>query len=164
MPERPDYKKAKQAAEEILREYAGLEPPVNPIRIAREMGVEVRSAQFSPEFNSISGFYDAGKDAIIVNESEYSLRKYFTIAHELGHKVLHADWAKSNDYKILLRGDFFATTDPKEKEANTFAANLLVPRFMLDKYWKAATVEQLSKIFVVSVQVIKHRIAFEYGA
>jgi len=75
---------------------------------------------------------------------------------------LHAEWAKSSDYKVLMRGDV-RTDDPKEAEANTFAANLLVPRFMLNKYWEAFSATQLSELFVVSMPVIRNRISFEYG-
>lgn len=92
------------------------------------------------------------------------MRQTFTVAHELGHKVLHEEWAKSSDYKVLLRDQLLTGDDDfYEKEANAFAANLLVPRKMLDQFWRTATVEQLSQLFAVSVPVIKNRLAFEYG-
>jgi Zn-dependent peptidase ImmA (M78 family) len=65
---------------------------------------------------------------------------------------------------MLFRDQDAIDDDPHEKEANSFAANLLVPRFMLDQVWTRYPVEQLSKLFAVSVPVIKNRISFEYGA
>ena len=62
-----------------------------------------------------------------------------------------------------MRDSLYSGDDSHEKEANTFAANLLVPRFMLDQYWKMMPIEQLSQLFAVSVPVIKNRLAFEYG-
>lgn len=162
--EKPDYRKAKLEAEALLVSFGYDEPPVDPVKIAREKGVEVYFVQFDPEHSNISGFYDAEENAIYVNQQEIPLRQTFTVAHELGHKILHEEWAKSSDYKILLRDSSLTDNDdPHEKEANSFAANLLVPRKMLDRYWKVATVEQLSQMFAVSVPVIKNRIAFEYG-
>ena len=62
-----------------------------------------------------------------------------------------------------MRDALYSSDDPHEKEANAFAANLLVPRFMLDQYWKMMPVEQLSQLFAISVPVMKNRLAFEYG-
>jgi len=160
---RPDYFKAKAEATRILSDFGLLEPPVNPADIAQQLGVRVVFVGFTPEYDSISGFYDFDDETIYVNKYEFPLRQTFTIAHELGHRLLHTEWAKSSDYKVLLRGDTNGN-DPIEMEANSFAANLLVPRFMLDNYWKELSLEQLSALFAVSVPVIRNRISFEYGA
>ncbi len=159
----PDYQRAKGEAIHLLQQFGLEKPPVNPMEIAQHLGVKVSFVEFEKNLNNISGFYDFEEDTIFVNMNEYPLRQTFTIAHELGHRILHAEWAKSSDYKVLMREDT-GTIDPKEAEANTFAANLLVPRFMLDKYWEGLPVIQLSLLFVVSVPVIKNRISFEYGA
>lgn len=158
----PDYRRAKGEAIHLLQQFGLEKPPVNPMEIAQHLGVKVSFVEFEKKLNNISGFYDFEEDTIFVNMDEYPLRKTFTIAHELGHRILHAEWAKSSDYKVLMRGDV-PTDDPKEAEANTFAANLLVPRFMLNKYWEEYSATQLSELFVVSVPVIRNRISFEYG-
>jgi Zn-dependent peptidase ImmA (M78 family) len=160
----PNYSRVKREVAKIIEEFSIRVPPVDPVYISRKLAINVVFAHFKPSMNSISGFYDADENTIFVNHEEYPLRQTFTIAHELGHKILHEDWAKSNDYRVLLREDTHVTTDPKEKEANAFAAQLLVPRDLLDDYWKTLEVEQLSRLFAVSVPVIKNRIAFEYGA
>lgn len=53
--------------------------------------------------------------------------------------------------------------DFREQEADVFAAHLLVPKFLLDRYYKIASIDDLSQLFVVSMPVIKNRIQFEYG-
>jgi Zn-dependent peptidase ImmA (M78 family) len=159
---KPDYSKVRHEVSHLLNNFGLTEPPVNPVSIARDLGINVVFAVFSPDLDRVSGFYDAEEDTIYVNKNEYPLRQTFTIAHELGHRVLHAEWAKSTEYKVLLRDDIF-NDDPVEKEANAFAAHLLVPRFMLDKYWKDTKIEKLSELFAVSVPVIQNRISFEYG-
>lgn len=162
--ERPDFARAKNAALKILRDCNVNQPPVDPTNLARRLGLKVYFVELAPEYQNVSGFYDFEENAIFVNRDEYPLRQTFTVAHELGHKVLHEDWARSSEYKVLLRDQGGSSTDPREKEANAFAANLLVPRFMLSRYWTSMTLEELSTLFAVSVPVVRNRIAFEFGA
>ncbi|QIJ75063.1 ImmA/IrrE family metallo-endopeptidase [Methylobacterium sp. NI91] len=160
---KPDYARVKRAVRQLIEDFSLTEPPVDPVRIAKHLGVSVYFVEFEPERKNISGFFDCDERAIFVNKDEFPLRQTFTIAHELGHKVLHEDWARSSEYRVLLRDQDGRTDEPHEKEANAFAAHLLVPRFMLDKYWRRLTIEQLSTIFAVSVPMIRNRLAFEYG-
>jgi Zn-dependent peptidase ImmA (M78 family) len=167
MPElvldKPDFTRARRDALGMLKRLAIEVPPVDPVKLAREQGLTVYFARFSGEYVKVSGFYDCEDSAIFVNSDEYPLRQTFTVAHELGHFVMHKEWARSAAYEILMRDSLYSGDDPHEKEANSFAANLLVPRFMLDQYWKSMPLEQLSQLFAVSVPVIRNRLAFEYG-
>lgn len=73
-----------------------------------------------------------GEDAIIgVNKGHHLNRRRFTIAHELGHFELHRH--KSDVFvDAFLRSEHSAQgTDPDEIEANSFAAELLMPQRML---------------------------------
>jgi Zn-dependent peptidase ImmA (M78 family) len=161
--ERPNFLRARREALSILDTLGVEAPPVDPVGLSRELGLSVYFVRFSGEHVKVSGFYDSEDNTIFVNSDEYPLRQTFTVAHELGHYVMHKEWARSADYKILMRDSLYSGDDSHEKEANTFAANLLVPRFMLDQYWKMMPIEQLSQLFAVSVPVIKNRLAFEYG-
>jgi Zn-dependent peptidase ImmA (M78 family) len=158
----PKYEKAKEAALEILDVFGYIQPPVNPVKIARELGIRVLFGNLDAKYNHISGFYDAEENTIFVNKSEYAPRQIFTVAHELGHTRLHQDWVKSADYKVLYRDQLLEAKDPKEQEANCFAAHLLVPKYMLDKYYGIASVSELASLFAVSTQVIQNRIKLEY--
>jgi Zn-dependent peptidase ImmA (M78 family) len=161
---KPNYRHAQAEALRLLQESGIVEPPVNPVKIAKDIvGMKVDFATFKPESSNVSGFYDPQDNAIIVNSEEYPLRKTFTVAHELGHKVLHEEWAKTSDYKVLLRDSDGSDRDFREKEANAFAANLLMPRFMVDRYWENVSISQLSQLFAVSVPAIRARLSFLYG-
>lgn len=160
---RPDYARVKHEVRRIHEEFGIVDPPVDPVQIARDLGVILYFVTFESNKKNISGFFDCDESAIFVNREEWPLRQTFTIAHELGHKVLHSEWARSSDYRVLLRDQDYEGDESHEKEANAFAAHLLVPRFMLDKYWKGLSIEQLSQLFAVSVPMIKNRLAFEYG-
>lgn len=158
---RADVDGAVAKAAALLAQFGFQAPPVDPVQIARELGFAVHFVQFKDRSSTISGFYDAEERAIYVNRDEYPLRQTFTIAHELGHALLHQEWAASEEYKILRR-DQEPNGDPMEQEANVFAAHLLVPRFMLDQYKDRLDPPKLSKLFTVSIPVINNRIKREY--
>lgn len=157
-----DFKNAKNKALEILERFGFDSPPVDPIIIANELGINVRFVKFNPENKKISGFFYAKRNEIFVNEEEDIYRQVFTVAHELGHKLLHQEWLKTNDYQVLWRdASLYDANDIKEKEANCFAANLLVPKAILKQYYQVANVEELSVLFGVSRQVITYRLKNE---
>jgi len=163
--QKPDYRLAQYKALDLLASAGIKLPPVNPIDIAENiLNVPVRFAVFDQtESERISGFYDSEENAIVVNRDEFPLRQTFTIAHELGHKILHEDWARSSEYQVLLRNPQEQSKDFREKEADAFAANLLMPRFMMDEYYEDSPASELSRLFAVSVPAIRARLSFLYG-
>jgi Zn-dependent peptidase ImmA (M78 family) len=158
---KPDYRRAEREAIGLVNSSGIFEPPVNPVDIARTLNVQVKFVTFSGESEGVSGLYDPSGNAILVNQQEPGVRQTFTIAHELGHKVLHEEWAKSDAYKVLWR-DQRRQTDRWEQEANTFAANLLMPRQMVDLY-RYLPLSVVAKIFAVSETVAGYRLKHLYG-
>lgn len=162
-----DFEKAKAKAAEILEEYAFVRPPIDPEIFARKIGVDVVYADFNPEvrdeFSGFIRFNEKNDDApqIIVNKAINANQMTFTIAHELAHYLLHREYAKSNDYQVMPRNNFYPEGRSKEeKEADCFAANLLVPENMLRKYSaysSVGSIEQLAKMFAVPKDVILDR-------
>ena len=163
--QKPNYRLAQSKALALLASADITVPPVNPIDVAeRVLNIPIRFAVFDlDESERISGFYDSEDNVIVVNRDEFPLRQTFTIAHELGHKVLHEEWARSSDYQVLLRNPHEQNRDFREKEADAFAANLLMPRFMMDAYYEDLSDSELSRLFAVSVPAIKARKSFLYG-
>ena len=164
---KPDYEKARQKAADVIKFFGYTEPPIDPVKIAQGLGIKVYFAEFNEESDRIiSGFFDSKESAIYVNKNEITPRQTFTIGHELGHHQLHKEWVESGEYKILYREQLTRKqTDPREQEANAFSASLLVPKKMLDKYKKIATLSELAVLFVVSESVIQYRLMdkYEYG-
>ena len=159
----PDYREVMRKVRELHRDYGIDDPPVNPVSIARDLEIAVKFVHFAGEFQRVSGFYDPQENAIYINKEEAPLRQTFTIAHKLGHAMLHRDWVNSDEYKVFWRDPERNSDDLHEKEANAFAAHLLVPRDLLDKYYQRLSVSDLSRLFAVSVPTIRNRLAFEYG-
>lgn len=159
---KPDYRHAEREAISLLNRAGVFEPPVNPLDIARDLSVQVNFVTFSGESEGVSGLYDPTANAIYVNEDDAGVRQTFTIAHELGHKVLHEDWARSEAYKVLWRDPRKQGKDRFEQEANAFAANLLMPRQMMNRY-KQYPLEVIAKIFAVSEDAVRFRLQYLYG-
>lgn len=122
--------RAEQAAISLLEALDVREPPVPVEKIAKGLGVTLR---YEPLEGGLSGmlFRDqTGRQVIGVNELHADVRKRFTIAHELGHLRLHSD---SFYIDGLVRRDQESSLgfEPQEIEANSFAAELLMPRTLL---------------------------------
>lgn len=175
-----DFEKAKKTAAEILRRYDLTDPPVDPRKIAEAEGIKVYYAKFSENLKGkVSGYFhptmktDLGMGAIIINHDISTERKIFTIAHELGHVLMHN--TRANDKitevqdmrSIQYRMNNYTNSDKpdNEKEADTFAANLLMPAkwvakfyFMLKEVGKKPTPQELASYFSVSTESMKYRL------
>ena len=162
-----DYQKAKENAEKTLKDNyieSVKDLPIRPDKIAFTYGIEVKYIDFSDKFKEVAGYVNINKNTIYVNDNDHANRQTFTIAHELGHVLLHKQELEegNHDIAILLRlpiGNH--ENNPLEREANYFAANLLVPTKFLAVYENIANTSSLSKIFLVSEDVIRFRLTYE---
>lgn len=158
----PNYTKAKDAVKEILSEYQISESniPVPIYEIAESKGLTVKIVSMPPNLMGVSGFLDPEKSIVYVNAEDVPARQTFTVAHELGHFLLKHDPKKLG---VLLRFPELNGKDPEEKEANCFAANLLVPEDMLKQVKKKFSLGEndvplLAQMFGVSNQVMEFRL------
>lgn len=89
--------------------------------------------------DSISGYSrinEIGVPEIVVNVNHSSGRRRFTMAHELGHIVLHWGWPMykpNKEYSILYKNEYDSANTQLENEANEFSAQLLTPLDVLEK-------------------------------
>ena len=155
-----DYANAKAEAKKLVAKYGYTAPPIDPEVIAEGEGVDVVFVDFAPPHDrDVSGFYDFNEGRIYINKAIPPARKNWTIAHELGHHILHQQYAASETYTYLPRNNGYPSGKPaEEKEADCFAAELLVPIDMLKVYNKRAGVSELAAIFAVSREAITHRL------
>ncbi|MEO5910834.1 MAG: ImmA/IrrE family metallo-endopeptidase [Pelobium sp.] len=120
---------------EILKKLNITEAPVNPSECAQSLGVKVVSTELE---NDVSGLFviKDGIAFIMFNKSESEHRQRFTIAHELGHFLLHKKTSLFIDKTdIVLYRNSESTTGAllKEREANAFAASLLMPKSFIEQ-------------------------------
>ena len=148
---RPRWSLAERTANEMTNEYST--PPIPVLEIAERSGVNVVFETFGSHSESVSGFCDFENSRLYVNAQDLPERQSFTMAHELGHWLLHRGFflEHPDDYPVLPR-----FTDPKEKEANKFAACLLVPERLLRPV-KGAAISSLASVFGVSRTMMEFR-------
>ena len=107
------------------------------VTIAENLGFKVFNVNFKD--NNVSGYIEVDADApennkISVNASHCDARKRFTIAHEIGHYVLEH---LNSDCKKYRKIDYDNNDNSsEERQANKFAATLLMPKKMISEVWK----------------------------
>lgn len=88
-------------------------------------------------------------------------RNRFTIAHEIGHCCLHI--LSESGYNLAFRTDATDYDNKKEREANIFAGELLIPKSLVDKVYNQINivrVEDMAELFEVSNSVMKARLDY----
>lgn len=127
--------------------------PVDLNKILYKFGLKAYNTRFSkPE---ISGALDRKQKRIFLDSTDPYTKKVFTLAHELGHYFLHDDQA----YDILYREKRLHARPELEKEADEFAAELLMPEATIRLYWPIAeSIQQLAEIFSVSYSAMEYRL------
>lgn len=120
--------------EGLLARHGVQEAPVPVDRIAKAEGARIFYQSLE---DNVSGFLyrDSAQTVIGVNTHHAPVRRNFTTAHELGHLLLHDQEQLhiDHDFRVRLRDDRSSEgTDEAEREANFFAASLLMPRAFLE--------------------------------
>ncbi|MCX7122743.1 MAG: ImmA/IrrE family metallo-endopeptidase [Gammaproteobacteria bacterium] len=143
---KPNLIKAESAANQVLIEYEITEAPVDPLLIASKKGIIVEAA---PLENCFGQFYKLGDKFIILysNAIDNDRFKRFTVAHELGHYCLagHPEYLLENSTHHQSKGEHLSH-DPYEREADEFAANLLMPKNLFKAQIKKQKTEGMSAI------------------
>jgi Zn-dependent peptidase ImmA (M78 family) len=148
-------------AEEVLKSLNIRTLPIPVEEIASRHQIKISRA---PN-NELSGMLirKNGRALIGVNDNEHPVRQRFTIAHELGHFFLHPNKDAFIDYRDN-KEEIMRT--PREKQANMFAAALLMPRQMLLKDFRPLVrggfsefeLQALARKYGVSEDAMRYRL------
>jgi len=149
-------KAKKPSADALLQWFGTLQPPVDPFALAAAMQIQVLRFPNLP----CAGALDSNNAAarIAVRAEDAPTRQRFTVAHEIGHLILHPIGTQFRDTTFV--------GDRREAQANGYAAALLVPLWMLEPPVHAwgPNVELLATMFQVSHQAMEYQLAHFYGA
>ena len=160
-------------AEIIAEKYGRGEVPIDVKAIAQTLGLKVVETDLGPEVSGLLVTNGVGAQ-VYVRKKDPSARKRFTIAHEIGHHVLKHQF-ETGEHVHVDKGNYISQRgprasegiDPREVQANQFAASLLMPTKavqqgitriagggpILDKH-----VESLAEAFKVSEQAMTIRL------
>jgi Zn-dependent peptidase ImmA (M78 family) len=175
MPASVRRKYIRKVAEDILRECGIYDAPVDVIRVAKKLSAQIRK-EAADQY--LSGFLlrDLKSKSVIigVNSRHHENRQRFTISHELGHLMLHEGELIHVDkhhqgFQVNLRDAKSGQgIDVKEKEANLFAAELLMPASFLARDLKNSgaldllaegSLKKIASKYKVSVQALTIRLS-----
>lgn len=163
---------AERRALQVVAEFGVAQAPVPVAELAVALGAELI---YEPFDGDVSGLLIRNEDESVVigvNAQHHQNRQRFTIAHEIGHLLLHRGDPLFIDKQVRIEfRDERASlaNDPKEIAANRFAAELLMPRDVLhyeaDQFLSSRAdpdseivVSALAKKFAVSQQAMQFRL------
>ena len=136
------YEDIRIESENFLKEYhpSGEIPiPIEYIADCK-IGINIVPIPNLYRSTSVNGYLSSDQTCIFVDQTQYDqydTKFRFTVAHEVGHYVLHKecyeniDWNDEKDYY-----EFYSSVDPHEMgwfetQGNWFAAQVLVPQGQL---------------------------------
>lgn len=149
-----ELKRRGMGADKLLRHFGIIEAPIPVIWIAQEMGVGVYWSDMPDTDGALQMDVDTGLAEIFVKTGAPDVRLRFTVAHELGHLMLH-------DFTGVVHRDAKGVYGgPKEFEANAYAADLLMPEWMVRHVGRRTGfyVDLLARKFNVSDQAMLYRL------
>jgi len=163
-------KSIREKAHAILQMMGVKEPPVDVNKVSERLGFRVIPFDF-PDDTSAVLLIEGTVRSIGVNRRHAPVRQRFSAAHELGHYLSgHEDFSGEYHLKVEDRTLYEDPEYRQELEANEFAAELLMPNFMLKKDVQhiGLDVPALAQKYKVSeqamwIQLINLGFAREYG-
>jgi Zn-dependent peptidase ImmA (M78 family) len=155
-------------AQALLKDDKLQDPPVRLEAIAKKLGIRIKHEPFEGDISGVL-YRDPNGTIIGVNSLHHPNRQRFTIAHEIGHFVLHEiDIHVDKGYRVVLRDSVSSqAVDPLEIDANRFAAELLMPEKMvrrdaaecLEDVEDEAGLQALARKYRVSTQAMAYRLS-----
>lgn len=137
-----------------LRDY-----PVDVHAMASEIGLRIEERMLP---DSISGKISKdwwGDYTITVNDRHSATRQRFTVAHEIAHYILHRDLIENGIVDNEMYRDH-RIGDEREYQANSYAASILMPHWLVRKAWMKGLrdARSIARAFDVSTAVAEIRI------
>jgi Zn-dependent peptidase ImmA (M78 family) len=154
------HKQAEIDAIELLDQSWDGAFPVDPVRIAKDLGVKVLDASLKKDISGALVKKEGRDPSILLNAEDSKARKRFTCAHELGHYIRRSSEPTPQYEYVDYRDKRSSTgTDEEERYANSFAASLLMPEFAIEAVYESGMPAfRLAKQFGVSPESMQHRL------
>jgi Zn-dependent peptidase ImmA (M78 family) len=168
------FKRVTEVAYEVLYKADIAKAPVDLEKILNITGVTAEEADLGPDVSGLLAIHN-GHGMIAYSAEQSNQRQRFTIAHELGHFLLHKPDSEDTvfvdkDFIVKYRSNKAYTEIElrQEQEANAFAASLLMPKDLLFEELskenirsmsESALIDELARTFDVSVPAMTFRLS-----
>jgi Zn-dependent peptidase ImmA (M78 family) len=153
--------------------------PIDVDHIAKLLDIKVQYIYDYDNYNSVASItLERGHAIVKINipQNDYEPRRRFTLAHEIGHLCKHLSESRNSfidtHHSMNRTASYWDTV---ESEANTFAAQLLMPKELIFKHGNEIIeaykndhcveqmpvdlfIEDMSKIFEVSNPAMRYRL------
>ena len=139
-------------------ETEDIDVPVDIDAVLKHEQITLKIGSFTTP--GVMGAYDRQKRNIFAHKAASIERKTFTVAHELGHHFLHKEKQKD----VMWRQTFQQIGHEErglEREANRFAAALLMPEHLVREVWDGLMrkdVVTMARTFGVSNTAMRYRL------
>ena len=131
-----NFSHIEERATEILKVNGLFKPNFDIKVLCRKLGITLVEKTLGED---VSGFLilTDNQRIITINDKNHTTRQKFTIAHEIGHFIFHSKTQPlfvDKAPKVLYRNLASSTgEDFREREANAFAASLLMPTELMEE-------------------------------
>ena len=144
-------------------------PPVPVEQVAHSLGIKIELANLGEDCSGVL-VRNENRAIIGVNKKHPRNRRRFSIAHEIGHFVLHeGDTYIDKEYRVQLQFrdlESGSGTKGEEMDANAFAAALLMPaEWVKEAFYQQPfelteddVLQMLAQKFQVSTQAMSYRL------
>ena len=138
-----------EEAENIVKMYGGRDI----FETAENSGANV----WFRELGGLKGFYicENGERYIVINDALDDILKKVVCAHELGHDILHRELSVGG----IREGTMFLDSDKTEREANLFAACVLISdNEMLDTISYSADIASAASCLNFPPEIVQYKL------
>jgi Zn-dependent peptidase ImmA (M78 family) len=121
-------------ARQLLDEAGVTKPPINVERLAKFLDYPIVYQRFAGDISGTVLLEDDDSVTIGINSYHPRVRQRFSVAHEIGHAKLHMGKGKDRLFvdpparQLFRDAEASLGEDPREVQANQYAAALLMPR------------------------------------
>lgn len=133
--------------ENILKQAENLKKTkgrIDVIELANSLGIKVYTSSQMGTPSFIAYDKEQQRYEIYVNAREKVARQRFSIAHEIAHFIEHKD--KINVLGIVGRQNTYSLTAEEEFQADSLAAEILMPKNCVEEFLKQNNVSRETKI------------------
>lgn len=158
------FKKSEDCASAILMRYEISKAPVPVEEIIEKEGLKIVEYNLGEDISGVLIINDS-LGTIGINPKDNYFRQRFSMAHELGHYLLHKQSNElfvDKDFIVKYRHtnrNYSVSEKRQEQEANAFAAALLMPADYIEAEMENDELSELAEIELISQLANKFKVS-----